>query len=233
MTCIIIEDEIPAQRILENYISKIPDLKLVGKFQTALEANSNLRNIGVDVVFLDINLPDISGIQYIKTLAHPPAVIMTTAYHEHAVASFELDTICDYLVKPFSLERFLKAVNKLKKAERQSSEVAITEERSFESIFLNIDKTLHKINVHDILYVESDKNYVTVATKNGKFTYLDSLKNWIKKLPESSFIQVHKSYIINFSEIEKINGNLVFIRGEKIRLGRVYKSMLLKKLKLN
>ncbi|WP_273568757.1 LytR/AlgR family response regulator transcription factor [Maribacter halichondriae] len=233
MKCVIIEDEIPAQRILENYISKIPDLELIGKFQSALEANSSLRKIDVDVVFLDINLPDISGIQYIKTLAHPPAIIMTTAYHEHAVASFELDTICDYLVKPFSLERFLKAINKLKKTERPSSEDIRSEERSMESIFLNIDKTLHKINVHDILYVESDKNYVTVATKNGKFTYLDSLKNWIQKLPESSFIQVHKSYIINFAEIEKINGNLVFICGEKIRLGRVYKSMLLKKLKLN
>ncbi len=233
MKCIIIEDEIPAQRILLNYISKIPDLQLKGSYQSALEANSTLQKIGIDVVFLDINLPDISGIQYIKTLPKPPAIIMTTAYHEHAVESFELDTICDYLVKPFSFERFLKAINKVRKHE--STMVANTKsiENSAESIFLNIDKTLHKINVRDILYVESDKNYVTVVTKNGKYSYLDSLKNWIQKLPETHFIQVHKSYVINFREIEKIVGNIVFIRTEKIPIGRIYKSIFLNKLKFD
>ncbi|MFH6602992.1 LytR/AlgR family response regulator transcription factor [Maribacter algicola] len=233
MKCIIIEDEIPAQRILLNYISKIPELQLTGSYQSALEANPTLRNTGIDLVFLDINLPDISGIQYIKTLPKPPAIIMTTAYHEHAVESFELDTICDYLVKPFSFERFLKAINKVKKLENAIVDNIESNESSYESIFLNIDKTLHKINVLDILYVESDKNYVTVVTKNGKYSYLDSLKNWIQKLPETHFVQVHKSYVINYREIEKIVGNIVFIQAGKIPIGRIHKSRFLKKLKLD
>ncbi|MGI9551759.1 MAG: LytR/AlgR family response regulator transcription factor [Aurantibacter sp.] len=232
MKCIVIEDEIPAQRVLENYISKIPDLELLGSFQSALQANSTLRKNQIDVVFLDINLPDISGIQYIKTLSDPPAVIMTTAYHEHAAESFELDTICDYLVKPYSFERFLKAVNKLIRNGSLNLEHGAVKEKPHEYLFLNIDKTLHKIDIYDILYIESDKNYVTVVTKTGKFSYLDSLKKWMQKLPESHFAQVHKSYIVNHKEIEKISGNTVFIRKEKIPMGRSYKAMLIKNLGL-
>ena len=114
MTCIIIEDEIPAQKILQNFINKVPYLELNGIFKAAIEANTFLQHHTVDVVFLDVNLPDISGIDFIKTVSNPPSVIMTTAYPDYAVRSFELDTIVDYLVKPFSLDRFLKAINKLK-----------------------------------------------------------------------------------------------------------------------
>jgi len=233
MRCIIIEDELPAQRILQNYISKIPDLELIGSFQSALEANTALQNEKVDVIFLDINLPDITGIQYIRTVPHPPAIIMTTAYHEHAAESFELETICDYLVKPFSFERFLRGINKVKKNETSISEKTAEKEKSTEVFFLNIDKTLHKIYMEDILYVESDKNYVTIITKIGKYSYLDSLKNWMQKLPEDSFIQVHKSYIINLRAIEKISRNIIFIKDSKIPIGRMFKSELLRKLDLN
>lgn len=232
MTCIIIEDEIPAQRILHNYISKIPDLELVGSYQSALEANGILQNSTIDLVFLDINLPNISGIQYIKTLSNPPAIIMTTAYHEHAVESFELDTICDYLVKPFSIDRFLKAVNKAEKQSAPNKGIVSEDREDQETVFLNIDKTLHKIAISNIIYIESDKNYVTVVTKAGKFSYLDSLKNWVSKLPEYQFVQVHKSYIINYKAIEKINGNLVYVGKQKIPVGRLYKPLLLKKLNL-
>lgn len=232
MRCVIIEDELPAQRILLSYISKLPELKLAGNFQSALEANKTLQREPIDVIFLDINLPDISGIQYIKTLSNPPAIIMTTAYHEHAVESFELDTICDYLVKPFSFERFLKAINKTKNLSKLTQIDLTKREGPTDTIFLNIDKTLHKIWLSDILYIESDKNYVTVVTENGRFSYIDSLKNWINKLDPSHFVQVHKSYIINCNKIEKISGNLIFVKNEKIPVGRLYKSTLLKKLNL-
>ncbi len=231
MKCIIIEDELPAQRVLKNYIDKLPDLELIASFQSALEANSMLQTPGVEVVFLDINLPDISGIQYIKTLGNAPAIVMTTAYHEHAVASFELDTICDYLVKPFSFERFLKAVNKIRKHSIASG-VGVNAPEDSQSLFLNVDKTLHKIEIGTILYIESDKNYVTVVTQNGKFSYLDSLKNWLGKLPDAKFIQVHKSYIVNYMKIDKMQGNIVQINNEKVPVGRVYKTALKKKLKL-
>ena len=230
MRCVIIEDELPAQRILLSYISKLPELKLAGNFQSALEANKTLQREPIDVIFLDINLPDISGIQYIKTLSNPPAIIMTTAYHEHAVESFELDTICDYLVKPFSFERFLKAINKTKNLSKLTQIDLTKREGPTDTIFLNIDKTLHKIWLSDILYIESDKNYVTVVIENGRFSYIDSLKNWINKLDPSHFVQVHKSYIINCNRIEKISGNLIFVKNEKIPVGRLYKALLLKKL---
>ena len=230
MTCIIIEDEIPAQKILKNYLNKLPNLELKGVFNAALEANTFLNNTTVDIVFLDINLPDISGIDFIKTIESPPAIIMTTAYPDYAVSSFELDTIADYLVKPFSYDRFLKSVNKAKRIVQNDD--GVTSTLSDETIFLNVDKTLHKIIVNDILHVESDRNYITVVTKNKKLTYIDSLKNWKQKLPESTFIQVHKSFIINSTFVEKISGNKLYLGDNRIPIGRTYKQELLKKLKI-
>lgn len=227
MNCVIIEDEIPAQKILKNFISKIPSLKLVGTFKAAIEANSFLKNNTVDVIFLDINLPDISGIDFIKTIKNPPAIIMTTAYHEYAVDSFELDTIVDYLVKPFSFDRFLKAINKAK--DRFDSPKKATEEHG-ETIFLNVDKTHHKLVLNTILFIESDRNYITVVTENQKLSYIDSLKNWTEKLPKNQFIQVHKSYIINTKFVDKISGNILFVKTNKIPIGRTYKQQLLAKL---
>ncbi len=226
MNCIIIEDEIPAQRVLKNFIGKIPNLNLVDTFKAAIEANSFLNTNTVDVVFLDINLPDISGLDFIKTIKKPPAIIMTTAYPDYAANSFELDTIVDYLVKPFSFDRFLKAINKAK--DRIEMPKSSNEEKEVETIFLNVDKTLHKLTLNTILYIESDRNYITVVTETQKLSYIDSLKNWTTKLPENQFIQVHKSFIINRKFIDKISGNTLFIKENKIPIGRTYKQELLK-----
>ena len=217
MNCIIIEDEIPAQKILNNFISKIPNLELVDTFKAAIEANTFLNSNTVDVVFLDINLPDISGIDFIKTIKNPPAIIMTTAYPDYAVNSFELDTIVDYLVKPFSFDRFLKAVNKAKDRKERSNNITVEDE---ETIFLNVDKTLHKLVLNSILFIESDRNYITVVTESQRFSYIDSLKNWKEKLPSNQFIQVHKSYIINSKFVSKISGNVLFVKDNKIPIGR-------------
>lgn len=230
MKCIIIEDEIPAQRVLKNYISKLPDLELEGSFQSAVNANAFLQKNTTDLILLDINLPDISGIQYIKTLINPPAIIMTTAYHEHAVESFELETICDYLVKPISFERFLKSINKAKKRLAPKPKPDIRTIDAPEHVFINVDKTLHRINIQDIIYVVSDKNYVTVVTRTSKFSYIESLKRWMDKLPPEQFIQVHKSYIVNYALIEKITGNQLMIDKEKIPIGRTYKAHLFRRI---
>ncbi|GAA4959830.1 LytTR family DNA-binding domain-containing protein [Algibacter aquimarinus] len=227
MNCIIIEDEIPAQKILNNFISKIPNLELVDTFKAAIEANTFLNSNTVDVVFLDINLPDISGIDFIKTIKNPPAIIMTTAYPDYAVNSFELDTIVDYLVKPFSFDRFLKAVNKAKDRKERFNNITVEDE---ETIFLNVDKTLHKLVLNSILFIESDRNYITVVTESQRFSYIDSLKNWKEKLPSNQFIQVHKSYIINSKFVSKISGNVLFVKDNKIPIGRTYKQDLLVKL---
>jgi DNA-binding LytR/AlgR family response regulator len=229
MMCIIIEDEIPAQSILKRYIDKIPDLNLLGTFKAAIEANSFLNNSQIDIVFLDINLPGISGIDFIKTIKHPPNIIITTAYPDYAVSSFELETIIDYLVKPFSFDRFLKAINKLKN-QNQNLESGL--ESNQETMFLNVDKTMHKIVLNDILYIESNRNYITVTTTSQKLSYIESLKNWREKLSENNFIQVHKSFIINSRFVSKLSGNEIYINNTRIPIGRTYKQLLLKKLNI-
>ncbi|WP_452601145.1 LytR/AlgR family response regulator transcription factor [Pontimicrobium sp. MEBiC06410] len=229
MTCIIIEDEIPAQNILKNYLSKLPSMELKGVFKAAIEANTFLNTDTVDVVFLDINLPDITGIDFIKTIKNPPAIIMTTAYPDYAVSSFELDTIVDYLVKPFSFDRFLKGINKAKERIVKPENTSTAKK---EMIFLNVDKTLHKIVLQDILYLESDRNYITVVTKTQKLSYIDSLKNWKEKLPEHEFIQIHKSYIINSKCVDKIAGNELYINTNRLPIGRTYKQELLQRLQI-
>lgn len=227
MNCIIIEDEIPAQKILKSFIARIPSLKLISTYQAAIEANSFLNNNAIDIVFLDINLPDMSGLDFIKTIKNPPAIIITTAYPEYAANSFELDTIVDYLVKPFSFNRFFKAVNKAKDRLEGNNN---TSDDNEETIFLNVDKTLHKIIINTILYIESDRNYITVVTENQKLSYIDSLKNWTIKLSDNQFVQVHKSFIINSKFVDKISGNIIFVKTNKIPIGRTFKQELLHKL---
>ena len=229
MTCIIIEDEVPAQKILKNFLNKLPDVELLATCNAAITANSFLKDQTVDLVFLDINLPDISGIDFIKTIKNPPAIIMTTAYPDYAVSSFELDTIVDYLVKPFSFDRFLKAINKVK--DRLETPEKLVQEQS-DTLFLNVDKTLHKIVLNDIIYIESDRNYITVVTTKQKLSYIDSLKNWVEKLPENQFIQTHKSYIINRQFVDKISGNEIYVNAKRLPIGRTYKQELLKKLNI-
>ena len=231
MTCIIIEDEIPAQKILKNYLDKLPNMKLMGVFKAAIEANSFLNNSEVDLIFLDINLPDLSGLDFIKTVKNPPLIIVTTAYPDYAVESFELDTIVDYLVKPIPFERFLKAVNKAKRT-KQVDRNSSSEDEQQTALFLNVDKTLHKIILEDILFIESDRNYITVVTNSKKLTYIESLKNWKEKLDEDQFVQVHKSFIVNRKRLDKIAGNILHIGEQRIPIGRTYKQALLQKLNI-
>ncbi|WP_452220649.1 LytR/AlgR family response regulator transcription factor [Lacinutrix salivirga] len=231
MTCIIIEDEIPAQKIIKNFLSKLPNLELVETFNAAITAHSFLQNNTVDVVFLDINLPDISGLDFIKTIKNPPAVIITTAYADYAVPSFELDTIVDYLVKPFSFDRFLKAVKKVE--QRLANTKPKPEDDTKASLFLNVDKTLHKIIIDDILYLESDRNYITIVTKTKKFSFIDSLKKWREQLNDNQFIQIHKSFIINSKYVNKIAGNTIYIYDNKLPIGRSFKQELLKQLRIS
>lgn len=226
MTCIIIEDEKPAQNILKNFLGKLPDVEILDVFQSCLEAHNFFKTQTADVVFLDINLPDISGIDFIKTVANPPAIVMTTAYPDYAVDSFELDTIVDYLVKPFSFNRFLKAITKVEQRLKSP------EQKDSNTLFLNVDKTLHKIVVDDIIYIESDRNYITVCTKNKKLSYIDSLKNWNDKLQNQQFIQIHKSYIINTKLVDKISGNEVYLLNNRLPIGRTFKQELLKRLQI-
>ena len=235
MNCIIIEDEIPAQEILISYIKKIPELEMKGVFNSALKANKILKEEQVDILFLDINLPNISGINYLKTLQNPPFVVMTTAYSDYAAESFEFETIVDYLIKPFSFERFLKAINKIENKQSLPSQLvnleAIEVTKNEDAVFINVDKTLHKIDLAKIIYVQSDRNYVTVVTENISLSFIDSLKKWNEYLTDDRFLQTHKSFIINLNYIEKVTGNLVYINKQKIPVGRTFKDALFEKIK--
>jgi DNA-binding LytR/AlgR family response regulator len=234
MKCIIIEDEIPAQRLLLSYLKKIPHIEVLGCFNSAIKANDTLLNHDVDVMFLDINLPDISGMNYLSIIDKSPLVVITTAYSEYAVESFEKDRIVDYLMKPFSFERFLKATNKV--ADRLENNMRINQPNqrveSDNHIFVNIDKTLHKILFDDISYIMSEHNYITIQTKERKYTFVDTLKNWCTKLPSQQFIQIHKSYIINCKKITKISGNKVITLAGTLPIGRHFKEQFVSQLKL-
>ncbi len=235
MNCVIIEDEVPAQEILTAYLNKVPELKLIGIFNTALKANSIFKEKRVDILFLDINLPNLSGLQFLKTLKQPPLVIMTTAYGDYAVESFEFETIIDYLVKPFSFERFLKSINKIQSRQQPQSQIQYQSPESISSnlefVFINVDKTLHKIDLKNMVYVQSDRNYVSVVSKDINLSFIDSLKNWNSYLNRDNFLQVHRSYIINLDFIEKLTGNIVYLDGHKIPVGKTFKEDLFKRVK--
>lgn len=225
MNCIIIEDEIPAQRVLKSYIEKVSYLELVGTFNAALKAYDTLNSQEVDLIFLDINLPDISGLSFLRTLKNPPTIIMTTAYPDYAVESFEFETIIDYLVKPFSLERFLKAIQKTQRIHTKIVETVVEKSNS-DTLFLNVDKTFHKVQFQDIFYVESERNYLTLVSKQQKLSFIGTLRTWKEKLPEPQFIQIHKSFVINKDHVEKISGNEVYIHDKRIPIGRTFKAKL-------
>lgn len=225
MKCIIIEDEIPAQRILKSYIAKVSYLELIGTFNAALKAYDTLNAEEIDLIFLDINLPDISGLSFLRTLKNPPTIIMTTAYPDYAVESFEFETIIDYLVKPFSLERFLKAIQKTQRIHTKIIEKEV-EKPSSDTLFLNVDKTFHKVQFHEIFYIESERNYLTLVSQQQKLSFIGTLRTWKEKLPEPQFIQIHKSFVINKDHVEKISGNEVYIHDKRIPIGRTFKAKL-------
>ncbi len=215
---IIVDDEQLAQEILETYIQKMPNVELVAKCDNALEANEILRSTSVDLMFLDIQMPHLSGIEFLKTLANPPYVVFTTAHADYAVQGFELDAI-DYLLKPISLERFIKAVNKvtthLDTKRQQENDINIDTNDDF--IFVKADKKLVKINFEDILYIEGLKDYVIIRQETGRVITLQTMKSLEDKLPLSKFKRIHRSYIVNIKRITAIVGNMV----EIMELGKI------------
>jgi len=221
INCVIIEDQLPAQRVLKTYINDVPELNLVGTYTNALDASSTLHESKIDLVFLDINLPKMSGISFLKNLKSDVKVIITTAYPDYALEGFELDVV-DYLLKPFSFERFHKSV--LKVLEQTNSK-----EMDADYIFVKSDKEFHKLEISSILYLKSDGNFVKIITSDNTHFLAGSLQNWIRDLP-STFVRVHKSYIVNLGEVKKVSGNRIRIRDEWIPIGRSHRESLFKKI---
>lgn len=212
---IIVDDEPLAQDVLETYVEKFPELSLVQKCNNALEANEVLKNQDIDLMFLDIQMPQLTGIDFLKTLTRPPLVIFTTAYPNYALEGFELNAL-DYLLKPISLERFIKAVNKaVEQIKLQRNEPGSASSNAVEGgdhpdyIFVKADKKLVKVNYHDIIYIEGLKDYVIIRMENQRVITLQTMKSLEDKLPAPRFKRIHRSYIINIDKINAIVGNMV------------------------
>ncbi|WP_350284403.1 LytTR family DNA-binding domain-containing protein [uncultured Croceitalea sp.] len=226
--CLIIEDQLQAQRVLQKHIAHVPHLQLLGTFTNAIDAIEFLKSGNrIDILFLDINLPKLSGIELLKLSNLDAQVIITTAYSEYAVEGFELD-VCDYLLKPISFERFFKAISKVVYANQTVSE----KEDEKEFIFAKDGHDIIKIYLSDIRYVNSDSDFTSVKLVHKTYLLSYSLKFWQGVLPKGSFFRCHKSYIVNIEAIDKISGNLIYMGEDRIPVGRTSKELLLKKINL-
>lgn len=226
MTCTIVEDEPLALQILETYIKKVPFLDLKASFRSPMAAMNYLQKTPVDLLFLDINMPDLSGIQLLKSLTKAPLIIFTTAYSKYAIESYELNAV-DYLLKPFELERFLKAVNK---AQQVWGKPALSQAIAPEFLFLKSGAKTFKVLLQDILYLEAAENYVSYVTKDRKILVLDRLSSLEKTLPTALFVRAHKSYIINLTHIKILERAAITIGTERIPIGRAYRKMLFERI---
>ncbi len=229
---LIIDDEFPARKLLSEYVSKIPVLQLCGTCENAIKAMEVIQNEPIDLILTDIQMPDLSGLELVKSMAEKPLVIFTTAYAEYAIDSYELEAV-DYLLKPISFPRFLQAINKVSeriKARRKDPAVAETapvkSDRDF--FMVKADYKLYKIDYASLIYIEGQSEYVTFHMKDKRrITAYYSLKKLEEELPANEFMRIHKSYIVSLSNIESVEGNMVTICGQKLAIGKNYKDALL------
>lgn len=230
LRCLIVDDEVLAQDVIEKYIATISTLKLVGRCDNAVEAISFLHNNEVDLLFLDLNMPELSGLDMLKTLANPPKVILTTAYSEYALESYEFGVV-DYLLKPIKLERFIKAVNKVVE---QQALTKVTEETfddsQAKSIFVKEDHVVYKLDYKDILFIEAYGNYLKMHTIDKVHVIRETLHDMVEKLPDELFQRIHKSYVVSLSKITSMSGNRIYIDKTELPVGETYKMLLKQKI---
>ncbi len=223
ITCIVIEDEPLAVKVLAGYIAQVPFLELQGTFKDAIHATDFLRHHTTELIFLDIHLPKLKGMAFLKTLTHPPAVIITTAYHQYAVEGFNLN-VTDYLLKPFDFERFLVAVNKVKTIQGEKSNSNESPEKGF--VFLNVQKKKVKIQFSDIVYIESQREYIKIVTTKKEFVSKMSTHEIENLLPTHQFKRIHRSFIISIDKIESYTAEIVELNGIPVPIGRGYREVL-------
>jgi DNA-binding LytR/AlgR family response regulator len=222
--CIIIEDEPLAVKVLTDYILQVPFLELQGTFKDAILATDYLRDNSIDLIFLDIHLPKLKGMAFLKTLSQPPAIIITTAYHQYAVEGFDLN-VTDYLLKPFEFERFLIAVNKVKTATGEQQKQNQSEEiKGF--IFLNVQKKKVKILFSEIVYIESQREYIKIITTKKEYISKMSTHEIEALLPANLFKRIHRSFIVSISKIESYTAESVEVNGVSIPIGRGYRDII-------
>jgi DNA-binding LytR/AlgR family response regulator len=234
--CLIVEDEPIARDIVKEYLDYLSSFEGVGECENAFEATEFLKDHPVDIIFLDIHLPKLSGLNFLKTLMKPPKVIITTAYQEYALEGFELD-VSDYLLKPFSLERFMKAANKvayeLDLEHQQFSQPSANNDQqpgtaSAKDLWVRFGNQLVKVPIEQILYLKAYGNYVKLVTAHSTYVAHQSLQQYASELEEQGFIRIHRSYVVPISKIEALEGNQVLIGGTKLPVGEQYKAALMR-----
>ena len=238
LNTLIVDDEPLARDVLETYIEQIPELNLVAKCSNALEANNIPQSEDVDLMFLDIQMPQVTGTEFLKSLNNPPMVIFTTAYPNYAIEGFELDAL-DYLLKPIPMDRFMKAVNRAVEMKNlfsstnpETAEVVdrpAGEKEDF--VFVKSDKKLVKIHYSDIIYIEGLKDYVIIRCKDTRVITLQTMKSLEARMPANIFKRIHRSYIVNLDEINAVVGNMVEVtekgQSKNLPIGKNYKDELL------
>ena len=217
LKCIITDDEPIARKGLQSYVERIDFLELVGVCEDAIQLNNQLKSQQADLLFLDIEMPYMTGIELLNSLSNPPKVIITSAYAEYAIKGYDLE-VSDYLLKPISFDRFLKAVNKVYDL-LISSQTPVVQDY----LFVKTSLKLEKIRFNDMRFIEGVENYVAIYTSDGKIITHTTLRTILQKLPPERFVQVHKSYLVNIDKIDSIEGNLLGIGKNKIPLSRTYK----------
>jgi DNA-binding LytR/AlgR family response regulator len=228
---IIIDDEHIAHDIIKGYCDILPNMQLMTHCYDAIEALEYLGKNKVDLIFLDLNMPKLKGFEFLKTLSSPPKVIVTTAYSEFALEGYELNVI-DYLLKPFSFERFLKAVNKVIGSSVTTKQSSSEENDTTASqIFLRQNKSYIQVDINSILYIEASGNYTKVVTTDDTITIREKISDMIESLPESGFLQVHKSFAIATTHIKSVEGNRIFIGDNIVPIGKLYKTNIIQLLK--
>lgn len=224
ISCIIIEDEPLAVKVLSDYIVQVPFLELKGTFRDAILATDYLRENPVDLIFLDIHLPKLKGMAFLKTLTSPPAIIVTTAYHQYAVEGFNMN-VTDYLLKPFDFERFLVAVTKVKTIQKEKQEQGESRDAK-DYLFINVQKKKVKILFSEIVYIESQREYIKITTTKKEYISKMSTHEIEELLPANLFRRIHRSFIISLSKIESYTAEEVEVNGVSIPIGRGYRDVL-------
>jgi len=231
--CLAVDDEPPALDVLKKYISSVQSLELVGTCADAVEALNFIRQHSIDLLFLDIQMPQILGTDFLRTLKKPPKVIFTTAFRKFAVEGFELDAV-DYLLKPISFERFLKAVNKVMDASLNGtlSEETVSQKTNIDNyIYLRSDRKMIKVALSDILYIESIKDYIKVIATSGTVITKQSISSIEETLPKDMFIRIHRSFIIALNKVESYSNELVWLGKSELPISRMYRHEVEKVLK--
>jgi DNA-binding LytR/AlgR family response regulator len=230
--CIIVDDEPLAIEIMESYVQKVDQLELKGSFRNAVTAFSYLQSNPVDVIFLDIQMPKLTGIDFLKTLKNPPKVIFTTAYREYALDGFELE-IVDYLLKPIPFDRFLKAVSRVIQQPSQPIVQHVASEPTEQPLFFKVDKKMVKVKMSDILYIESIKDYVKVKTHDKEIITQQKIGYLEESLPKHIFLRTHRSFIAAINKIESYSASEIEIGKIQLPIGRNYKNEVLRVLSKN